>query len=57
MVIAITQHITYNEYLKLLLGRTEWREEYPEYGGAKIEPDATERSQGVTFISDAHVDG
>ena len=41
----------------LFLGGTKWREKYVKYGGAKIQPDATQLRQGVTSISDAHVKG
>ena len=51
MVIAITQHITYNEYLRLLIGN-DFRDEIPEYGASlEVDPTLTAHVNGMFRIS------
>ena len=51
LLIAITQHITYNEYLREIFGNTKWREVNSDYGVAlEVDSSSEEYANGAFFI-------
>ena len=51
LLIAITQHITYNEYLREIFGNAMWREVNGDYGVAlEVDASSEEYANGAFFI-------